>query len=289
MAMILASHEPPKLSSTRNYDLFEQHPMNREFREKVQLRESMLTHGFLPSCAITCMRLRGGKLLIVSGHHRFKYAKELGLPVWYIVDDTIPEAAVLQYLRERDGTTAWSVTDFVQSQINANNQDYVRFESWRKENGLSVTVASMILSGSVNYGGAYSSNDILKRGSFTMPATIPSLSAKVLDLIQFLRAEKWPYAAATTFVAALMLSCRVPEFDPSVFKARIRKHGIERLPHLNTTRGYLAAIQDVYNYMAKAKRLELLTYHAIELSKKHKASRSSDARRRSTGNSKGSK
>lgn len=78
----------PKLESTTDYSRFEIQGDHRDFHESRTLLASMQKHGFWPSSAIHCMRASNGKLTVIRGRRRLHYARELGLPVWYIVDDT---------------------------------------------------------------------------------------------------------------------------------------------------------------------------------------------------------
>ncbi|MCR4331556.1 MAG: hypothetical protein NUV34_02445, partial [Sulfuricaulis sp.] len=80
--------EKPKLQCTHKYDLFEMHELNRPLHDDPRLLASMQKTGFMPSSPIQCVRNGNGTLKVVRGHHRLTYAKRLGLPVWFVVDDT---------------------------------------------------------------------------------------------------------------------------------------------------------------------------------------------------------
>ena len=84
----IPKHEAPKLKVTRDYDFFEMHNLNRPLHDDPLLLASMKKYGFMPSQPLQCVRNGGTKLKVIRGHHRLNYAKQLGLPVWYIVDDS---------------------------------------------------------------------------------------------------------------------------------------------------------------------------------------------------------
>lgn len=69
-----------KLLSTKDYSRFELCQFNRSVAKTKNLRDSMKEHGFIPAYPIHCT-LKGGKLQIKAGHHRFEVAQELGLAV----------------------------------------------------------------------------------------------------------------------------------------------------------------------------------------------------------------
>ena len=95
--------EKPCLKVTKNYDLFELHPFNRDLHKDALLKTSMKENGFMPSSPIHCVRNGNGKLKIIRGHHRFANAKELGLPVWYVID----ESNVDLFLLEGSSRSRW--------------------------------------------------------------------------------------------------------------------------------------------------------------------------------------
>lgn len=80
--------DKPQLKVTKDYALFKAHELNRPLSEKPILLESMKAHGFMPSSPLQVEKDRDGRLKVIRGHHRLMYAKRLGLPVWYVIDDS---------------------------------------------------------------------------------------------------------------------------------------------------------------------------------------------------------
>src|SRR5689334_8786665 len=84
-----------KIRTSDDYEMFEMHAVNRDLhrvrRPKLYraIRQSMIDEGFRTADAIRVCRIHGSKRLrIVGGHNRFDIAKELGLPIKYIIDDS---------------------------------------------------------------------------------------------------------------------------------------------------------------------------------------------------------
>jgi len=77
-----------KILSTSNYSLFSANPFQRKFKQpKVDsLKAKMAANGFTPSLAISVYRNKSGGLTINTGHHRLAAAKELGIPVLYVIE-----------------------------------------------------------------------------------------------------------------------------------------------------------------------------------------------------------
>jgi len=87
--------------STTDYAMFELNPIRRELHTDRKLLASMKKYGFLPPCFIHVYRAEKGsrKLRVVSGHHRLAYAQQLGLPVYFMIDDTCTDVLFLESMQ----------------------------------------------------------------------------------------------------------------------------------------------------------------------------------------------
>jgi hypothetical protein len=149
----------PKLQVSKNYEMFELTDYNRSLHTDPVLEESMRKYGFMPSSAVHCVRNGNGKLRIIRGHHRFKKAKELGLPVWYIVDESNKDLFSLEACK-----TSWSVGDFAYARANAGHEDFVKLLEFQKAHHLTPGAAASLVGGE----SAGSKNKIrtVKKGNF---------------------------------------------------------------------------------------------------------------------------
>jgi len=240
-------HEKPKLQCTRDYSIFEMHPMNRNLSEKPALKASMKAHGFMPSSPIQCVRNGRGTLRVIRGHNRLDLAKRLKLPIWYVIDDSSTDI----YELEGDSSQRWSVLDFVQSRAKAGDKHCTEVLTFQKKHQLPLAAAINLLAGE----GSGSGNAVakVKRGTFRIATDLKHAEA-VVDVTDHFRT----YRVATTaaFVNAVSRVLRVPECDPKVLK-----HRISQTPTLfqkrTSTEGYLEELEALYNYAAKGKRLPL--------------------------------
>ncbi len=130
----------PKLEKTYNYDLFEPHEFSRPLHEDKVLLGSMQKYGFLPSCPIHCVQSDNGKLKVIRGQHRLHYARRLGLPVYYVIDDSNPDIFYLEAVRQK-----WSLTDFAEARANAGDKNYIKLLAFKKKHGLPLGAAARLL------------------------------------------------------------------------------------------------------------------------------------------------
>ena len=111
----------PTLESTTDYSIFELHKYHRALHRAPRLLASMQPHGFWPSSAIQCTRGSDGHLIVIRGQHRLHCAEKLGLPIWYIVDDSNTDLFDLEGCREK-----WSARDLASAWANEGDAACVR-------------------------------------------------------------------------------------------------------------------------------------------------------------------
>lgn len=251
-----------KLECTTDYDLFESHSYNRELRDLSLLKSSMIEHGFRPSSAIHVVRNGNNKLKIKRGHHRFAAAKELGLPVWYIVDDDTMSI----YEWEFDSRQVWTLYDFAKSYANAGNENYQKALNYANDNRLPLSIAMPIVAelpvGSWNKEQQHNA----RAGKYIAVDT--DYAIEMSDLIQILRQEGIPFATHRQFLTALSMAIVVPGFDKQIFKSRVKQYP-KLMKNRATRHDFLEEIEILYNYHASRNRLDIKNA-AILIAKKNR-------------------
>lgn len=149
-----------KLQCTTDYDLFDVSRYNRPMHKDRVLEDSMRRVGFMPSRPIQCVKGNNGKLIIVCGHHRHYYAKRLCIPLYYVVDDTNCNLFELE-----QGRGAWSLRDFLSSQVATGNPDYMELMELTVKHKIPVTGTAALLRGFVHLAGI---SRLIKAGEFSI-------------------------------------------------------------------------------------------------------------------------
>lgn len=252
-----------KLPQTTNYDLFEMHPLNRPLQKtRARLTESMLKYGFPPSCAIHVKHNGGEKLLVVRGHHRLEIAKKLGLPVYYIIDDTPFDIFEL----EGDSAQKWSVTDFLVARSRNGDKECQKLLSFIRKHKIPTGAAASLVGGET--AGSGNNTSKVKRGTFRVRGM--ERANKVVSVTDYCSEAGFSFAVSSAFVSAVSACLHVAEFDYDLFMEKLHKHG-HRIKKRGTRNEYLEEIETIYNYGSKANRLNV-AFLAIEASRQRHVS-----------------
>lgn len=244
----MSERDKPKLQVTRDYSIFEMHEFNRPLHEDPRLIASMKKVGFMPSSPIQCARNGSSRLKVVRGHHRLDVAKRLGLPVWYVVDNSKVDLFDLE-----GGRQQWSANDFLTARAAAGNAHCETVVEFRKRHGLTLGAAASLVGGQ----SAASGNKVkqIKDGTFKVAGDLTHAKT-VVSITDYCHECGVEFARSAAFVGAVSMCVRVPDFDPAVFKHRVKLHGgIMRKRAAKDE--YLDEIDALYNYGAKGRRLPL--------------------------------
>lgn len=233
------------LHVTKNYSLFELHGFNRNAHKVTALVNSMEKHGYLPPYPLHVIRNGRGKLRIVAGQHRFIAARQIGIPVYYVVceDDSV----TIHELEK--ATTRWTLQDYLESYARCNKSAYITVRDFHKRTGIGLNACLGLLGG---VGSALRGPfvDDFKDGSFEIKDI--TRSDTVASLVKATQEGRFSAATHGGFVNALSKIVFIPGIDISRLRANLKKYAalIEKQPSVH---GYLEEIEEVYNRQRKDK------------------------------------
>lgn len=248
-----------KLQRTSNYSMFEGHPTNRPLPEKSALESSMRRHGFMPSSPIQAVQNGGQKLKVIRGHHRLECARKLGIPVWYVVDNSNTDIFDL----EGDRSQLWSSKDFLTGRARAGDKHCIELLSFADKHGLPIGCAASLLGG--ESAGSGNMMGKVKRGAFVVGDKSHAL--EVVAITDMARDLGVSFATTSSFVSAVSMAIQVPEVDVHRLMQRIKSH-YASIKRRATRHDYLDELESVYNYHSR-ERLPL-KHRAIECSLERK-------------------
>ena len=238
-----------KPNCTTDYSLFIPNPHNRESHDNFKLLESMKKNGFLCAYPIHVATAPGGKFMIVSGHHRFKYAKMLGLPVYFIIDDTpvsVPEM--------EQTSLSWNLRDQVVGFAREGNAEYQTVLRFQKKHELPLTVAAALVGG-VTAGSDSKTRD-LKNGVFRRSEDTEH-SDRVIGFLDILSAhgdDRLKFVRNKAFVNAVSHALRIPASELSYTKLTHKAQVFGTYLHKRSTyQEYLKELEDLYNRQERRK------------------------------------
>lgn len=260
----------PTLESTKNYELFDLHELNRNLHDSSALRESMRKYGFRSSSPIHVTRNGQGKLKVKRGHNRLAVAMELKLPVWFIVDND----PMSIYDWEGDSRHLWNSEDFATSYMRGGSEDCSVLLAFRKAHGITLGAAASLVGG--ESAGSTNKLQAVKAGTFKVgDMTHAYAVARAIDVCKDLGLK---FATSTAFVSALSSAMRVPEFDIETFKARVQLHP-KMMGRRSNRNDYLLEIEALYNYGARGKRMPLsMRAHEVGLERQRTFGKCSEAK-----------
>lgn len=237
------------LRETTNYACFvyneEQRPV--DVKHVRNLMESMATFGFLPSKPVQCY-LDGKKHVIIDGHHRLIAAKNLGIPVIYVVEakahaDSMSAVNGLQ--------KSWNLKNYVNQYAKRGIPSYVSLLEYFNL-GISMMQAARMLTGKAANSGfctQSSTGRAIRDGSFKIKDT-----SKIEIIASFLRKHGTDNPAFKTanFISAFELCLRVDDFEPEQLTRKLANNPktIARTANVDQM---LDQLEEVYNYKQQIK------------------------------------
>jgi hypothetical protein len=134
-----------KVFFTKDYSLFSAITGNRKIDTiKVRRIKADIKDGVdvLKYCPIVVYE-KEGVLYIVDGQHRLSAAMQLGSNVWYII---APELSLEEIARINSNSQTWKNTDFIESHVLRDSDDYKKLQQFRKKRKIPLGCAIRLLS-----------------------------------------------------------------------------------------------------------------------------------------------
>ena len=115
------------MNESSNYDEFSLLDCNRDLNRNHinKIKESITKNGYLKSNAIIVDKDKN----IIDGQHRFVACKEMGLPIYYEIEDNKPELIIDLNTTQRK----WSMADYVNYYAKQGNVNYQRIKALREK------------------------------------------------------------------------------------------------------------------------------------------------------------
>jgi len=228
----------PKINVTRDYRLFCYSLENRErcLSKHRKLRRSIEKYGTLPYFPAVCRRDKDKNLIVIEGQHRIAFAEEKGLPVYWVETDINFDVAEINCT-----PVGWAPVDYANRYAREGLSDYREALAFADVNNIPITSAFTLLSGAASYGAI---SEALKGGTFTIKAA--AWAYRVIDIYNaFAKMDR--RCCKSCFLLALMMVCRVSEFDERRL-IRCAERCQEKLASYSTKEAFLAMLEEIYNH-----------------------------------------
>lgn len=252
----------PKLQRTKNYAQFFFTKENRAVDvlhlkpQHKQLRESMRTYGFLSAFPLM-VRSVNGRFVVIDGQHRLTFAKEFGLDVYFVVDETDVDIAKLNQAQAN-----WSPKDYAHKWATAGEKDYTEAMQFASDHNAPLMLSFAMLAGTTTWGNI---STRFKDGTYRIKAR--DLAHRVMSIHSALAAVNHKTKGAR-LIEALWACCQVDYFDESRIIETVSRRP-ELLAPAGTRDAYLDVLTEIYNFGRKAKAP--LRFDAEQAMKERKA------------------
>ena len=230
----------PKIKKTKNYELFKIHRANRQINKNhVKSIKKSMQKKFLISPIIV-----NEKLEIIDGQHRLIASKDLGLPVYYFINNnySINEMQRLNAINKN-----WIPIDYLNTGVELNNQNYIDYKRFKKKYGFSHDINLTLLTDN-------STNNNLhkfKEGIFKVKNY--ELACEYADLI-YLISPYYKEFKRRRFISAILflLKHKQDVFSMQEFIKKLKSRP-NSLQNCISMRQYLELIEEIYNYRRQLK------------------------------------
>lgn len=224
------------IRSTKEYSLFKFISGNRsvDTNHVAHLKESIASNNLLEVRPI----LVNDEMGIIDGQHRLVAAKELGVPIFYIVRSLDLEA--VQALNSN--TKNWSNQAYLQSYVSQGNKDYLLLQGFIQRWKLSISEGLTMLGGGDRQYRAF------RHGHFKARNIVQA--EKIMEMVYDF--EKWYKQGfrRRSFIMAIYNLYHNPEYDHIQMMKKMEFMSSELVDCVNTS-AYLKLLERIYNHKAR--------------------------------------
>ena len=198
-------------------------------------------------------------LKIVDGQHRFKACKELNIPVSYVIDGSLTMASILNDITLLNtASKEWDVSDFMRSEAQKGNQNYILYSSVYGQYFTSFDHESLfyILNSDVNRTCPKISYPSFKAGELQFDQSDYNyLVQRINDISQFNHYNEMGGKRYYQKALNQLLNTRGFNMNQMLAKLQARQSTITKC---TTVDGALKQLADIYNYKIQSGRILFL-------------------------------
>jgi len=202
---------------------------------------------------------------IIDGQHRFKAAKELDLPINYIIVNnySLKEVQILNTNMKN-----WKKEDYLKTYCDLGYPEYLKFRKFmRQYPDFGIASSEAILTNHLSSGRNRKSPEYKsktnKEGSYYVryfeegKLLIPDYQTSIDNAEKIMMIKPYfPEFANRTFVAAMLGIFRIKEYNHAKFLKKLKSNPSALQPCRNVSQ-YKLLIEDIYNYRSRDGKISL--------------------------------
>lgn len=230
-----------KVYETKDYDIFGKIEGNRSLKEGhvERLIESIKDKNLLEVNPI----IVNMKMEVIDGQCRLAAAKQLNVPIFYMVAKT----ANLEDVRLLNiNVKGWGMNDYLESYIAQKQADYFTLKKFHEEYAIPITICLVLLSGMKDRGEVRLA---FKQGEFkvTTLSHAKRIAEKLLDVREFADRGIW---RSRDFIQAVIALDANPKINHEKLLKKFAKNELT-IYRQGSTQDYLRRFGEVYGFKPK--------------------------------------
>lgn len=230
------SKEAQKVYVTEDYMTFTLLEGNRDIhKENLGRIKISMQEKYIPVPIIV-----NEKHQIIDGQHRFTAARDLGLPIYYIV---IPGLKLKDVQTLNTNTQNWGNKEFLESFCKMGYDDYLIFREFKNETGFNYGSCLALLTNSVSRSGQHQRD--FEKGLFKVTDYKGGCikANKIKELKEFFEEG----FNSSSFITCMLKVFKNRKYNHKVF---LRKLALQpkALKKQNGWKQYMQEVQEIYNY-----------------------------------------
>jgi hypothetical protein len=235
--MTITSNAVGQVFTTTNYDLFKSIDGNRTINKLhlKRLKKSMEANYLLSPILVN------ENYQIIDGQHRYQAAKELKLPIYYMVIDGygLKEVQILNATSKK-----WNADDYLNGYIDMGLKDYILYKQYKEKYGFGHNECMRLLSGGRPKGTQSFYDGTFKINHLNRANKIGDYIIKLLAFYAGAKRRSFINAVATIWINK--------NFDKEYFLSQVEKYR-SMLFDCPSTSAYIEIIENIYNYRKRNK------------------------------------
>lgn len=226
--------------NTKDYDMFIFRDDNRAQIDQSHVRrlvQSITSRNLLELRPITV----NGKMEIIDGQHRLLAAKEMGIDIWYVVQDDLDAQDILKMNISKN----WLMADYFNFYVHHGYPEYIKLTEFMKKEGLNLQVSLNLI-----YGRSLNKVTEFKEGKFAFKEQVVSEQIEICkDTIETINKVNGycPYTKSIRFWKALITVFSHPDFEKDQWYKNLSKMASTFGPRVSGY-DYINMFAHAYNY-----------------------------------------
>lgn len=227
------------IKHTKDYDIFKLRPDNRKIDpiHVKKLGESIFARNMLDLEPI----LVNQKMEIIDGQHRLMAAKQLGIEIYYKIDNNMNPEDIIRLNIAKN----WGQSDYLNFYCQQGYTHYLKLKEFMDKNQLGLRLALNICIGKEQI-----PHKEFREGKFQFEKDFESAELDcVKETIRLIKKSNGfsPYTDSIKFWGAMLKMIRQPNFEMAKWYANLPKMS-DQFSIKATEKGYISVLARVYNY-----------------------------------------